>query len=131
MSHKLDLRVYYEDTDAAGIVFYANYLRYAERGRTELLRSIGYENKSLMDNEGIAFVVRHIEADYHKPAYLDDELVIKTTTSEIKNASFVMKQEIFKEKNLIFDMKVTIACINIGGKLTKLPENLKQALLNG
>lgn len=131
MIHKLNLRVYYEDTDAAGIVFYANYLKFAERGRTEFLRSVGFENKSLMDSEKVVFVVRHIEADYYKPAELDDELIVETSVTCTKNASFVMQQDIFCRKKCIFAMKVTLVSVNTEGKPVKLPDNLKHSLCSG
>jgi acyl-CoA thioester hydrolase len=77
-SHEIECRVYYEDTDAAGIVFYANYLKFAERGRTEYLRAHGFENRSLMTKDNLVFVVRHLDADYLAPARLDDILKVVT-----------------------------------------------------
>jgi acyl-CoA thioester hydrolase len=114
--HSLDIRVYYEDTDAGGIVFYANYLKFAERGRTEYLRDIGFENKSLMDKQGVIFVVRRIEADYLTPAYLDDMLRMETSVIELKNASFKMKQSLFRHKELVFSVDVILVCVDRAGK---------------
>lgn len=128
MTHRLPIRVYYEDTDAGGIVYYANYLKYAERGRTEFLRALGFENSTLKEREGLIFVVRHLEADYLKPARLDDELLLETAVSEIKNASFSMKQSIFCRNQLIFSMDVILVSVDGAGRPAKLPESLKTAL---
>ena len=124
----MNIRVYYEDTDAGGIVFYANYLKFAERGRTEYLRSIGFENTSLEAEHGMLFVVRHVEADYLASARLDDELTVETEIIELKNASFVMKQVVFCHQKPIFTMKVVLVAVNNDKKPVKLPEKLKDAL---
>jgi acyl-CoA thioester hydrolase len=126
--HTLPVRVYYEDTDAGGIVFYANYLKFAERGRTEYLRAAGFENKSLMDDEGILFVVRRLEADYLKPAELDDVLSVITEAGEVKNSSFAMKQSIFRDNVLLCEMNVMLVCVNLQGRPVRVPETLKQKL---
>ena len=128
MNHAHQIRVYYEDTDAGGVVYYANYLKYAERGRSEYLRTHGFENKALMDNEGVMFVVHRIEADYHGPARLDDLLDMHTVVSEIRNAAFTMEQEIRRGENPIFNMKVVLVCVNKEGRPVRLPGNLKEAL---
>lgn len=130
MAHQLDIRVYYEDTDAGGIVYYANYLKFCERGRTELLRSAGFENKPLMEREGFIFVVRHLEADYLASAYLDDILTVNTSVDLLKNASFVMKQYIFRHDVKLFEMTVTLVCVGTNGKPVRLPDNLRRALKN-
>lgn len=136
MTHKTPIRVYYEDTDAGAFVYYANYLKFAERGRTELLRSVGLENKTLMDDQGIAFVVRHINADYLKPAFLDDLLDVHTRISKCKKASIVMKQSIYRHssddnKELLFGMDVTLACIDTNsGKPTRFPAHVQQSFEN-
>lgn len=127
-THNIDIRVYYEDTDAGGIVFYANYLRFAERGRTEYLRDLGYENKSLMDKQGVIFVVRRVEADYLTSAHLDDMLRLETSVIEIKNASFKMKQSLFRHKDLIFSADVILVCVDRAGKPVRLPDGLRTAM---
>lgn len=127
-THNLDIRVYYEDTDAGGIVYYANYLKFCERGRTELLRSAGFENKPLMEREGFIFVVRQLEADYLASACLDDMLRVETSVSSIKNASFAMKQSVYRKDRMLFDMTVTLVCVGTNGKPVRLPEHLKRAL---
>lgn len=126
------IRAYYEDTDAGGVVYYANYLKFAERGRTELLRSMGFENKSLLDQFGVVFVVRHLEADYIRSAYLDDLLTVETAIIEVKNASVLMRQSIKKNNDLIFRMDITLACVNTGnGKPAPFPESVKKAFVKG
>ena len=97
------VRVYYEDTDAGGVVFYANYLAYMERARTEWLRNLGFENKRLMDEENIVFAVRRASLDYHKPARLDDQLLVIAEITRMKRASLVFKQQVLRgqtEENL-------------------------------
>ena len=128
MTHSTNFRVYYEDTDAGGIVYYANYLKFAERGRTEYLRKKTLENRALMKKNGVLFVVRHVEADYLYPARLDDELTVDTALSEIKNASLVMTQSIFCHDRLLFKMKVVLACVDLEGKLVKVPDVIKDKL---
>ncbi|MCM2344454.1 MAG: tol-pal system-associated acyl-CoA thioesterase [Alphaproteobacteria bacterium] len=125
----LDIRVYYEDTDAGGIVFYANYLKFAERGRTEYLRECGFENKSLMDMQGVIFVVRRVEADYLTPTYLDDMLRLETVVTEIKNASFTMKQSLFRHNELVFCANVILVCVDRSGKPVRLPDELRSVMM--
>ncbi|MBI2233784.1 MAG: tol-pal system-associated acyl-CoA thioesterase [Micavibrio aeruginosavorus] len=126
--HTIDFRVYYEDTDAGGVVFYANYLKFAERGRTELLREAGFENRALHEREGVLFVVRRLNADYHRSARLDDLLTVKTSVKTVNNASFEMNQAIFRHDSLLFSMDITLVCINIEGKPVRLSEELKSRL---
>lgn len=127
-AHKHNIRVYYEDTDSGGIVYYANYLKFCERGRTEYLRSLGFENKTLSDEEGIFIVVRHVDADYLGSAQLDDHLSVETRVKEVKRASFVMEQAIFCQNKCIFAMKVTLACVNDVIKPVKIPSKVRDAL---
>jgi len=128
ISQDLPIRVYYEDTDAGGVVFYANYLKFAERGRTELLRSAGFENKSLMDNEGILFVVHRVEADYLGPARLDDVLTVKTVVDTIGNSSFTMKQSVLRGDKILCDMSIRLVCVTLEGRPVRVPDHLKKAL---
>jgi len=103
-------RVYYEDTDAGGVVFYANYLKYIERGRTEYLRELGFEQAYLDKEKNIVFVVKSLSADYISPAYLDDMIEVQTSIELIKNASLIFAQKILNiEKNTVLfkaDVKV-------------------------
>jgi acyl-CoA thioester hydrolase len=134
IQHEMDIRIYYEDTDAGGIVFYANYLKFCERGRTEFLRQAGLESKPLMDREGFIFVVRKLTADYLLPAFLDDIIVMKTTLTEMRNASFDMKQIIYKKADggqpniKIFEMDVTLVCVNKKGKPIRVSDPVRDAL---
>ncbi len=126
--HQMDIRVYYEDTDAGGIVYYANYLKFCERGRTEYLRSAGFENKPLMEREGFIFVVRRLDADYIAPSFLDDMLRIETSPAEMKNASFDMKQDIFRGQDKIFTLNVTLVCVGLNKRPVRVPDHLRKAL---
>ncbi|MGB1333956.1 MAG: tol-pal system-associated acyl-CoA thioesterase [Porticoccaceae bacterium] len=126
-SHQV--RVYVEDTDAGGIVFYANYLKYMERARTEFLRSLGYNKPALFD--GLQFVVRSVELLYHKPAVLDDMLDISADLIKLSKASFEMQQNIFKNGDLLVEAKVKIACISNNAKRPQaMPADIYQTLKN-
>ncbi len=127
MHHSHPIRVYYEDTDAGGVVYHANYLKFAERARTELLRVLGFGNKALAENAGFIFVVRHINADYFKTAHLDDLLDVKTNASHIKNSSFILKQRVVRDESLIFSADVTLVCVDKNTyKPVRLPDDLRQ-----
>ncbi|MBN8474018.1 tol-pal system-associated acyl-CoA thioesterase [Sulfuritalea sp.] len=120
--HSLALRVYYEDTDAAGIVYYANYLRYIERGRTEFLRALGHDQNVLM-KEGVAFAVRAVSADYLKPAVLDDLLTIETAVASLGRAQMVFVQRVLRGTELLLEAKVRVACIDpVRGKPIRMPD---------
>ncbi len=105
------MRVYYEDTDAAGIVYYANYFRFIERGRTELLRELGHDQNELM-KEGIAFAVRSASAEFLKPAKLDDLLTVETAVESLGRAQLVFSQRIRRNEELLLDAKIRVACID-------------------
>ncbi|MBI5899377.1 MAG: tol-pal system-associated acyl-CoA thioesterase [Rhodocyclales bacterium] len=107
----VEVRVYYEDTDAAGIVYYANYLRFIERGRTEFLRALGHDQHRLMA-EGVAFAVRSVQAEYLKPARLDELLTVDTAIAELGRAQLVFAQRIRRGEELLLDAKIRIACID-------------------
>jgi 4-hydroxybenzoyl-CoA thioesterase/acyl-CoA thioester hydrolase len=123
------VRVYVEDTDAGGIVFYANYLKYMERARTEFLRSLGYDKPALFD--GLQFVVRSVEVVYQKPALLDDELSISADLIKLSKASFDMQQNISRNGDLLVEAKVKIACIsNTAKRPQAMPAEIYQTLKN-
>ncbi|MGE5538089.1 MAG: tol-pal system-associated acyl-CoA thioesterase [Gemmatimonas sp.] len=109
------VRVYYEDTDTAGVVYYANYLKFAERGRTEALRSIGIDQRAFAASAGVQFVVRRVEADFRVPARLDDELEVVTRTVDIGGASLTMEQTIRREGETLVAMRVEICSVTAGG----------------
>ena len=122
-------RVYVEDTDAGGIVFYANYLKYMERARTEFLRSLGYDKPALFD--GLQFVVRRVELVYQKPAVLDDVLDISAHLIKLSKASFDMQQNISRDGDLLVDAKVKIACISNDAKRPQaMPADIHETLRN-
>ncbi len=127
MSNVTEMRVYYEDTDAGGFVYYANYLKFCERGRSELLRELGFENKKLLDEQGVGFVVKSLNAEYNKPAVLDDMLSVHTDVQEVKSASITMSQRVNNGDENLFEMQVTIVCININnGMPTRMPSDVKE-----
>ena len=129
-THLLRARVYYEDTDAGGVVYHANYLRFAERGRTEYLRDIGVSQSELSDQEGVFFVVRRSEIDFRMPARLDDALEIQTVIAGIKGASFLVEQTIAKADTDGYLVKVvsTIACVDRKGRPARVPQSVKSKL---
>lgn len=125
--HDFPVRVYYEDTDAGGIVYHASHIRYAERGRTEFLRKIGFHNSGLMQENGVLFVVRRIEAEYLKPARLDDLLTVRTALHSMKGTSFIMRQAILREEQPLFSMDITLVCVDRDGKPVAMPPAVRSA----
>lgn len=125
---RLVVRVYYEDTDAAGIVYYANYLRFIERGRTEFLRALGHDQNVLM-KEGIAFAVRSVNAEFLKPARLDDMLMVETAIASLGRAQLIFAQRILRDHELLLDAKIRVACIDPGaGRPRAMPRVLHEQL---
>jgi len=118
--YRLPVRVYYEDTDMGGIVYYANYLRFIERGRSEWVRALGMDQNA-MKAEGVVFAVRRVEADYLMPAKLDDALEVETEVVSIKGVRMVMHQRVMRGTDLLFAAVVTIVCIGPNGKPARLP----------
>ncbi len=125
MPHHHLVRVYYEDTDAGGVVYYANYLKYAERARTELLRKHGVEQRALAASDDVLFVVKDVHLTLHKPAFLDDELTIATTPTVVRGASIHMEQKIFRGAELLADFSVMIVCVNAVLKPKRIPDSIK------
>jgi acyl-CoA thioester hydrolase len=123
----MEVRIYYEDTDAGGVVYHANYLNYMERGRTEFLRQHGLSVKEMHDM-GIIFPVVAIEANYRAPARHDDLLEIKTQIASVKNSSFVATQQVVRKADgkLLVDARVTLACVGEGMRARRLPAELKE-----
>lgn len=125
------VRVYYEDTDAAGVVYYANYLRFCERARTEWLRALGYAQQRLAEEEATAFVVTSVSADYRRPARLDDELLVRSHLATVRGASLVFAQNIYRKEELIFESRITVACMNtLRMRAAPLPAALRTQLLS-
>ena len=126
--HVLPVRVYYEETDAAGIVYYANYLKFAERARTELLREIGVAHECIKIKWGVEFVVRNCDAKYIAPAFLDDILEVRTTCSKIKGASILLRQAAVRNGVELVVMEVIIACRSrTSGKAVRIPKEVRVA----
>ncbi len=126
--YKSEYRVYYEDTDAGGIVYYANYLKFAERARTDLLRDLDISQVNLAKDPGIIFVVKTVEIDYLKPGRLDDLLNIETTITHIGKASIHFKQEVFANNQKLASMMIIVVCINHNFKPTPVPDYIRNKI---
>ena len=131
MMHNLAVRVYYEDTDLAGIVYYANYLKFIERGRSEWLRALGVDQLRLKTDSGHVFAVRRIEADYLRPARFDDLLAVETTLDQMTAARIVVSQTVRREGDPLFTARVTLACLDAQGCPVRLPKGLAETLASG
>lgn len=123
------VRVYYEDTDAAGVVYYANYLRYCERARTEWLRALGIDQRNMRAESGLVFVVTRVEANYLRGAELDEALDVQSHIGRVGGASVVFEQVIRRESERVFVAKVTVACVDWNKKqAVRLPDQLRELL---
>ena len=120
--HKI--KVYYEDTDSGGVVYYANYLKFLERARTEALFSIGYSNKKIQDQFNSLIIVKSCNIEYKKSAYLEDELKVRSFVKSISKTSFFMNQIITKVEDIIVEAQVHLVFVNNEGKPVKIPEEL-------
>ena len=120
--HKL--KVYYEDTDSGGVVYYANYLKFLERARTEALFSIGYSNKKIKDNFKSLIIVKACNIEYKKSAHLEDELTVRSFVKSITKTSFFMNQIITKADDIIVEAQVHLVFVNIEGKPVKIPDEI-------
>ena len=125
MPHNFPIRVYYEDTDLAGIVYYANYLKFIERARSEWVRALGVDQVQ-MKADGVVFAVRRVEVDYLLPAKYDDELVVETTMAEGSGVRLVCKQDVKRGADLLFSAIVTIICMNDAGSVVRLPAVIRR-----
>ena len=123
-----NFKVYYEDTDSGGVVYYANYLKFLERARTELIHSLGLTNKKLLQSFDLLFVVRSCEIEYLKPAYLEDLLAVRTNLEKISKVQMYLNQFIFRDKEIIVKARIRIAFVNSKGKILKLPNELSLKL---
>lgn len=127
MIHRLDIRVYYEDTDLAGVVYYANYLRFLERGRSEAIRAAGIDQVALCA-AGCVFVVRRIAADYLRPARFDDLVTIETRPDWMKGASIGMRQAVLRGPETLLTAELTLACMDLSGRPLRIPADIRQKL---
>lgn len=126
--HVFPVRVYYEDTDSGGVVYYANYLRFAERARTEMLRAAGLDHVELLNRDGVVFAVRRCDAEFIKPAGLDDMLEVHTGNIELHGASLSMEQAVKRGGETLVHMKLRLACLTQSGRPARLPERVRRAL---
>jgi acyl-CoA thioester hydrolase len=126
--HSLAVRVYYEDTDLAGIVYYANYLKFIERARSEWLRALGIDQVRLKADSGHVFAVRRLEADYLRPARFDDLLQVETALVQTTAARIVLDQTVRRDEAVLFTARVTLACLDNAGRPVRLPPALAAIL---
>ena len=126
--HVYPLRVYYEDTDASGIVYYANYLKFAERARTEMMRGAGITHVMLLGDHDAAFVVRRCVVDYRQPARLDDEIEVRTTIDRVAGAHIEAEQRVMREDALLASIDLKLGCVGRNGRAVRLPAPLREAL---
>lgn len=124
MTHKIKFRVYYEDTDAGNVVFYGNYLKFAERARTEWLRDLGF-NQSNLD---VLFVVRKVEIEYLHPARLDDEITVETSLQNMSRASITLTQNFYLGSKELTKMNVVLVCVSKEIKPVSIPEEIKEKI---
>lgn len=129
-SHLISYRVYYEDTDAGGVVYHANFLKFAERARTEALRAMEIGQQSLKEKSGLLFVVRHLAIDYLAPGRLDDLITVETTLHEIGKASMAMRQRILRDEKMLADLKTSIVTVGHDFRPIAIPSELKKLILS-
>ena len=129
MEFKSSFKVYYEDTDSGGVVYYANYLKFFERARTDAITSLGFSNNKLVEKFGIYIVVKSCNLNFLKPAKLEDKLNIISKVLEVKNVSIKMRQNIFVNESMVVEAEILLAAINKVGKLSKLPDEFKNQLI--
>ncbi|MGY6410889.1 MAG: tol-pal system-associated acyl-CoA thioesterase [Alkalilacustris sp.] len=125
--HSFTCRVYYEDTDLAGIVYYANYLKFIERARSEWVRGLGLDQRALQAEAGVVFAVRRVVADYLAPARFDDVLEVTTRVVELRAARLVLEQRVLRGELVLFGAEVTLVALDAGGRPVRLPAALRSA----
>ena len=122
------VKVYYEDTDSGGVVYYANYLKFLERARSEAINLLGFKNKDLIKKNGIFIIVKSCNIDYKKSAVLEDKLVVKSLIKSVSKTSFYMKQNIYRDEKIITEAEIRLVSVNKKGKPVKIPEKLSKKL---
>ncbi len=127
IAHTFQIRVYYEDTDLAGLVYYANYLKYIERARSEWVRELGVDQLA-MKAEGRVFAVRRVEADYLSPARYDDLLEVETAVAQLTGARLVLRQNVRRGAELLFESTVTLVCLGPAGRPERFPADIRARL---
>ena len=127
-AHQIPVRVYYEDTDFSGVVYHASYLRFMERGRTELIRALGIEQRELFDGEtGLGFAVRRMLIEFIRPAVMDDALTVETRPTLARGATMELDQRILRGEEVLVTAQVKVACVG-GGRARRIPDLLRQRL---
>ena len=129
MEFKSRFKVYYEDTDSGGVVYYANYLKFLERARTDAITSLDFSNNKLVEKFGIFIIVKSCNLNFLRPAKLEDNLNIISKVMEVKNVSIKMKQNIFVHDSMIVEAEILLASVNNEGKPSKLPDEFKNELI--
>ena len=124
------VKIYYEDTDVGGVVYYANYLKFLERARSEAIYSLGYTNSSILERFGVLLIVKSCNIEYKKPARFEDTLEIISEIKSFTKTSFLMKQSILRNNEIISDAEIHLVSVDKNGKPSKIPEDLKKKLEN-
>jgi len=124
--YEYKFKIYYEDTDSGGVVYYANYLKFIERARSEIIKSLGFSNTNLREKFNLFFIVKYCNINYKKPAILEDELIVFTSVVSLSKTSLVMKQDIKRHDDLVAEAEICIVAVDMKGKPTKIPEELKK-----
>ncbi|WP_320109573.1 tol-pal system-associated acyl-CoA thioesterase [Bosea sp. NBC_00550] len=128
-THRIDIRVYYEDTDFSGVVYHASYLRFMERGRTELIRALGIEQRELFDGEtALGFAVRKMTIDFLRPAVMDDLLTVETRSVEARGATMDLEQRVLRGEEVLIAAAVKVACVG-AGRARRIPDELRKRLM--
>ena len=125
---RFTVKEYYEDTDAGGVVYYANYLKFLERARSEAIYSLGFTNTGLLDRYGILLIVKSCNIEYKKPAKFEDKLDIVSEVSSFTKTSLILKQNILRDNELISEADIHLVTVDKNGKPSKIPNELKQKL---
>ena len=123
-------KIYYEDTDSGGVVYYANYLKFIERARTEMINELGFTLTKLLNDYDRLFLVKKIECDYIESCKLEDTLNVQSKVLVLKNASFVLEQNLLKQNKIIFRSKIVMVCVNSQGAPSKIPSELHSLMKN-
>jgi len=124
--YEYKFKIYYEDTDSGGVVYYANYLKFIERARSEIIMSLGFSNTNLREKFNLFFIVKYCNINYKKPAKLEDELIVFTSVVSLSKTSLVMKQDIKRHDDLVAEAEICLVAVDMKGKPTKIPEELKK-----
>lgn len=126
--HLSSFRIYYEDTDLAGIVYYANYFKFIERARTDWVRELGVDQSTLKDEAGIVFAVARVEADFKQPARFDDLIEVATHLQSVSGARIVLRQKVSRDEAVLFDSVVTLVCLSDTGRPAKIPADIRRLM---